>query len=316
MDNFLVEKINLTIDNYRLAKECLRNDGELLNHYASLVFTHYDRELPITLIKQIRKYIKNTSTRMSPYRGDMLYLLSYLLAENEEGYEEVVQDMYEISDVLSQSGFKMCEHLVLASYVISKYGKNEDKFEIADKMRAVYNVLKEKYHNITGEDDYLVCALWALNDIDPETIHEFIELVYEQVNRLNIKSKNGVQGLTNALILNGSSGHMYRTAEFIMQLQKRDIKLAHQFLPLLGVLSNIKPRKYAEVCEGVIEYLREEEAEYEFYMDKGFRSIIAIVIVSFCTIQEDRLYVNELFAHGIYCFVRAKNKGVFSEVLA
>ena len=29
--------------------------------------------------------------------------------------------------------------------------------------------------------------------------------------------------------------------------------------------------------------LCEKEYEYEYYMDKGFRTIIAIVIVSFCT---------------------------------
>lgn len=315
MENFLTEKINLTINNYRLAKEYLRNDGELLNHYASLVFAHYDEEIPIELVKKIRKYIKNTSTRMSPFRGELLYLLSFLLAKDGQIYEEIVDEIYETIDILSGVGFKMGEHLALAAYVVARYGRGKNKYAIADKMKGVYGVLKEKYHNITGEDDYLICALWALNDIEPDTIHEFIELVFEQVKRLKIKSKNGVQGLTNALILNGSSGHMYRTAEFIIQLQKRDIKLAHQFLPLLGVLSNVKPRMYADICEGVIEYLCEEEAEYEFYMDKGFRTIISIVIVSFCTIQEERRYINELLAHGVYCFVRSKNKGVFSEIL-
>lgn len=314
MQNFLTEKINLTIDNYRLAKECLRNDGDLLNHYASLVFTHYDKQIPIALVKKIRKYINSTSTRMSPFRGDMLYILSFLLAKDGEDFEETVDEIYEIVEVLSDIGFKVGEHLVLSAYVISKYGKSRSKISIAENMKVVYQILREKYNNITGEDDYLVCALWALNDIDADTIHEFIELVFNQINQLNIKSKNGVQGLSNALILNGSSGHMYRTAELIVQLEKRDIKLAHQFLPLLGVLSNVKPRKYVDVCEGVIEYLCEEESEYEFYMDKGFRTIIAIVIVSFCTIQEDRRYIDELLSHGVYCFIKSKNKGVFSEV--
>ena len=315
MDNFLTEKINLTIDNYRLAKESLRNDGDLLNHYSSIIFAHYDKEIPISLVKKIRKHIKNTSTRMSPFRGDILYLLSFLLAKDGEEFEDVVDEIYETIEILADTGFKMGDHLVLASYVIARYGKNKSKLKIAEDMKLVYEVLKDKYHSITGEDDYLVCALWSLEEIDPQTIHEFIELVFDQVKKLNIKSKNGVQGLTNALILNGSSGHMYRTAEFIMQLEKRNIKLAHQFLPLLGVLSNVKPRQYADICEGVIEYLCEEESEYEFYMDKGFRTIIAIIIVSFCTIQEERGYIDELFAHGVFCFIKSKNQGIFSEVL-
>ena len=39
MEKLLKDRINLTIENYRNAKEDLRNDGDLINHFASLVFT-------------------------------------------------------------------------------------------------------------------------------------------------------------------------------------------------------------------------------------------------------------------------------------
>ena len=38
--------------------------------------------------------------------------------------------------------------------------------------------------------------------------------------------------------------------EFIQQLQKRNIKIANQFLPLMGVLSNYNPRRNADIVEG------------------------------------------------------------------
>ena len=46
MEKLLKDRINLTIENYRNAKEDLRNDGDLINHFASLVFTHYEKEIP------------------------------------------------------------------------------------------------------------------------------------------------------------------------------------------------------------------------------------------------------------------------------
>lgn len=315
MENFLHERIELTVKNYREAREFLRNDGDLLNHYASLVYAHYEKEIPEDRVKEIRKYIKATSSRISPFRGDMLYILSLLIAVDNLDEKEIIDDIYEIMDLLVQEGFNECDHLALTSFVIAKYGKNKNKIEVIKKTKEVFYLLKEKYYNITKEDDYLVCALWALNDIDVETIDEFIDTVFNQIGKLNIKSKNGVQGLANAIILNGSSGDMYRTMEFILQLEKREIKLAHQFLPLLGVLSNVTPRKYADMVEGVIEELCEKEYEYEYYMDKGFRTIIAIVIVSFCAVSEKRRYIDELLGHGVYCFIKSKNKGVFSEVL-
>ncbi|MEG2291155.1 MAG: DUF4003 family protein [Clostridium sp.] len=315
MENFLQERIELTIKNYREAREELRNDGDLLNHYASLVYAHYEKEIPVDRIKEIRKYIKSTSSRVSPFRGDMLYVLSLLIAIDNVDEKEIVDNIYETMELLIEEGFVECEHLALVSFVIVKYGKNKNKLKVIKKTKEVFYLMKEKYSNITQEDDYLVCALWALNGIEIETIDEFIDTVFDQIGKLKIKSKNGVQGLANAIILNGSSGSMYRTMEFIIQLERRDIKLAHQFLPLLGVLSNVTPRKYADMVEGVIEILCEEEYEYEYYMDKGFRTIIAIVIVSFCTISEKRRFIDELLGHGVYCFIKSKNNGIFSEVL-
>lgn len=315
MDKLLKDRIDLTIENYRSAKVKLRNDGELINHLASLVFAHNKKDIPFEKVKEIRRYIKDTSSRVSPFRGETLYILSLLIAlENEE--ENIINDIYEIMELLTEEGFNECDYLVLTSFVIAKYGKGIDKLKISRKMKDVFILLKEKYHNITGEDDYLVCALWALNDIDITTIDEFIETIYDNITNLNIKSKNGIQSLTNAIMLNGSSGHMYKTMEFILQMEKREIKIAHQFLPLLGVLSNRDMRKSIDLIEDVVETLCEEESEYEYYMDKGFRTIIAISIISFNTIGDNRNYIDELLAQGVYSFIKSKNKGMFAEALA
>ena len=140
--------------------------------------------------------------------------------------------------------------------------------------------------------------------------------IYNYMKNLNIRSKNAVQSLTNEIMLNGSSGHMYKTIEFIFQMEKHDIKIAQQFLPLLGMLSTRDVRKTINLIEGVIELLCDEESEYEYYMDKGFRTIIAILIISFTTINEERNYIDELLAQGVYCFIKSKNKGMFEEALA
>ncbi|MBS5937398.1 DUF4003 family protein [Clostridium sp.] len=315
MDKLLKDRIDLTIENYRSAKVKLRNDGDLINHLASLVFAHNNKDIPFEKVKEIRRYIKDTSSRVSPFRGETLYILSLLIAlENEE--ENIINDIYEIMELLTEEGFNECDYLVLTSFVIAKYGKGIDKLKISRKMKEVFILLKEKYYNITGEDDYLVCALWALNDIDITTIDEFIETIYNNITNLNIKSKNGIQSLTNAIMLNGSSGHMYKTMEFILQMEKREIKIAQQFLPLLGVLSNRDMRKSIDLIEDVVETLCEEESEYEYYMDKGFRTIIAISIISFNTIGDNRSYIDELLAQGVYSFIKSKNKGMFAEALA
>lgn len=316
MDKFLADRIQLTVDNYRLVKEELRNDGDIINHFASLIFSHYEREIPIYRVKEIRKNIKLNTTRISPFRGDTLNILSLLIATvDKEEEEELIQDIYDVMELLEGEGFTSGSYLVLTAFTISKYTKLKDKKEIINKIKELYIILKEKYYDITSEDDYLLCTLWVINNIHAETVDDFIENIFNHIADSHISSKNGVQALANSIILNGSSGEMYRSMEFIQQLQKRNIKIANQFLPLIGVLSNYNPRRNADIVEGVIEYLCDEEVEYEYYLDKGFRTIIAIVIISFCSVSNKRRYIDELLAQGIISFINSKNKGIFEEVL-
>lgn len=316
MEKLLNDSVYLTIDNYRSSKVELRNDGDLINHFASLIYAHYKREIPFEKVKEIRKYIKSTSSRMSSFRGEILYILSLLLALDDDFDYKFIEDIYETMDLLKDEGFKDSGYLALTAFVIARYGKNKDKRKVTYKMKEVYVLLKEKYYNITGEDDYLVCALWALNDIEVDTIREFIDTIYNHMSEINIKSKNSIQGLTNAIMLNGSSGHMYRTIEFIIQLEKRGIKFEDQFLPLIGLLTNRDVRKTVSLIEEVTDKLIEEESEYEYYMDKGFRTVISLCIIFFANNFEERKYIDELLALGVYCFIKSKNKGMFAEALA
>ena len=316
MDKFLVDRIQITVDNYRLAKEELRNDGDIINHFASLVFSHYEKEILVERVKEIRKDIKLNTPRISPFRGDTLNILSLLIATvDNEKQEQLIQDMYDTMEILEEEGFLSGSYLALTAFTISKYAQLKDKRYIISKIKELFIILKEKYSNITSEDDYLLCTLWVINDIQADTVDDFIENIFNHISDSNIRSKNGIQGLANAIILNGSSGEMYRSMEFILQLQKRNIKIANQFLPLIGVLSNYNPRRNVDIVEGVIEYLCDEEVEYEYYLDKGFRTIIAIVIISFCSISNKRRYIDELLAQGIISFINSKNKGIFEEVL-
>ena len=315
MDNFLDRTIELTINNYREAKIELRNDGDLINHLASLIFTHKNTNIPFNKVKLIRKHIKANTSRISPFRGELLYILSLLIAK-DENIEEIIENMYLNFEVLKDNGFKDCEYLALTSYVLAKYNKDKNSNNVVYRMKEVFNLLKRKYKNITNEDDYLISALWALNDIDIGTIEEFIDNVFNEIMDINIKSKNSIQGLTNSIILKGSSGNMYKTLELMLKIEQNNIKIAPQFLPLLGVLTNKDIRNSANLIKEVTSKLKEEESEYEYYIDKGFRTIIALSIISFSCDKEEREYVDELLALGTFSFIKSKNKGVIYEALA
>ncbi|NFT82331.1 DUF4003 family protein, partial [Clostridium botulinum] len=63
-------------------------------------------------------------------------------------------------------------------------------------------------------------------------------------------------------------------------------------------------------------YFCDEELEYEFYIDKGFRNMLVLVIVFMSMEDENIKYLDELLAFSTYSFLISKNQGVFNEVLA
>ena len=149
MDKFLVDRIQLTVDNYRLAKEELRNDGDIINHFASLVFSHYEKEILVERVKEIRKDIKLNTPRISPFRGDTLNILSLLIATvDKEKQEQLIQDMYDTMEILEEEGFLSGSYLALTAFTISKYAQLKDKRYIISKIKELFIILKEKYSNI------------------------------------------------------------------------------------------------------------------------------------------------------------------------
>ena len=85
MDKFLVDRIQITIDNYRIAKEELRNDGDIINHFASLIFSHYEKEIPFERIKEL-------GSASVPFTFD---IHSFIFSDDAVGLEQKLHNILE-----------------------------------------------------------------------------------------------------------------------------------------------------------------------------------------------------------------------------
>ncbi|GAA0078735.1 hypothetical protein UT300005_31140 [Clostridium sp. CTA-5] len=309
----------MTIDNYVNAKERLRYDGDYINHFSALLNGYYNREIPFEEVKNIRKFIKDSTSRMSPFRGDMLYILSFLISCNNDykNNNMIILEIIEVFDLLIEQNFKDSEYLILSAYAIVKYVDLKNRKNIIYKTKDIFNIIKSRYNNVTKEDDYLFCTLLAINCSEFNSMTEYMELVFEYMTNLELFSNNGVQGLTNTILLNSYEDAAYKTEELLISLQKNGFKISHQFVSLLGAL--VKNQDSEEIMNNmreVIDYLCSEEIEYEFYIDKGFRDMIALIIVFTSKINGNVKYLDELLAFSTYTFLVSKNQGVLNEVLA
>lgn len=316
MNKKITSLCDLTVKNYRKVKEELRYDGEYINHFASLVYSDYEEDIQTSRVKKLRTYIKEKTSRMSCFRGDILYMLSFLIVD-EKDKEYFIDEIISTYELLIESGFKESQYLVLTSYVLVKYGQKENRFFDISNIKEIFSLIKERYDNVTNEEDYLECALLTLTNVNNDKVVDNIDIVVNSLSELDMFSKNSVQGLAMAILLNKSALDLYNINELLIEFERRDMKISHQFLPLLGIINHNKSAKeYVDEVNEVIKYLCEEEALYEFYMDKSFRTFIAIAIIELSKKDKKERYVKELLSVCVYSFLLSKNQGVFSEILA
>lgn len=315
MEKGLKKICDLVIKNYINLKEELRFDGDILNHFGALSYADID-EMPISKIKNIRKTIKNKTSRMSYFRGDTLYMISFLISK-ESNVDEYIDQMIEVYNQMVEAKFEESAHLVLSSYAIVKHSSKEKWKKNIENTMKIYKEMKSKYNDITNCDDYLECTLLALNGIDKEKSAKYMENRFNQVVSLNLFSKNSVQGLTLALMLNTNKPEFNEILELLEEFERKNIKIGHQVLGLLGIASSYEDNtKYVETVKEVIEYISSEEYEYEFYIDKSFRAFIALSIVETYKGFQKEEYLDELMLIVVLLFIRSKKNDTIKDILA
>lgn len=305
-----------TVKNYKALGDEFRFDGEYINHFAAIVYSNGNIDIPNENVKKIRRDIKDKTSRMSCFRGDILYILSFLIAK-QKNIERFTDEVINTYDEMIEAGFNESQYLVISSYAFVKYGVNEDRASNISMMKEIYKEMKLKYKNVTNEEDYLECALLSLNKDKKNLMSKYMDETIKSIMSLEMFSKNGVQGLTISLLLNKNNHARERIQQLLLEFEKRDIKISNQFLPFIGSAAGIsKPEEYCDEVNEVIKYLCNVEYEYEFFMDKSFRVFIALSIIEISKDKKQERNLEELLAWGVYSFIVSKNQGLLDEVLA
>ncbi|WP_297637864.1 DUF4003 family protein [uncultured Clostridium sp.] len=312
----LLDICNSVMDSYKLVKDGLRFDGEYINHFASLVFGGHLEEIDLEKIKKIRKYIKNETSQLSSFRGDMLYLISILISR-EENYSFFSDRLIKVSEEMQDVGFKESKGLTLAAYAICKHGNLDLDYKIYNNTKLIYDLLKKEFKEITDENDYLVCALLGIKcakeNEDAKETGEFVEYMFNYLLSLENYSKNHLQMLATSLLLNTNIESQFEVKELIESFKEQGLTVGNEVLGIIGAANRTDSiERYIFKVREVIEYICDEEGAYLYYMDKNFRVLIGITIVEYFNKQQDseyNKYLEELLAFSIYSFSIKNNNG-------
>lgn len=317
MDKKVKDVCDYTVESYRYAIRNLRYDGDYINHFSALINGYYNKKIIYEDVKKVRLYIKNNTSKMSMFRGDMLYILSFLICLSENDNIEMCDSIIETFDMFLEERFKESEYLVLSAFSIVRYINKSDRLITIKRAKHIFNIIKQRYGNLTKDDDYLLCTLIAINGLELEYMTEYMDFIFNYMHNLKLFSNNGIQCLTNSILLNNNENTPDRISKLLVALEDNELKIGYQFLQLFGVMvENQDIEKSIFDMKEIIEYLCDEESEYNFYIDKDFRNMIAFVIAFKESSEIENKYVDELLAFGTYSFLTSKNQGIINEVLA
>ncbi|MDU4660226.1 MAG: DUF4003 family protein, partial [Clostridium butyricum] len=205
----------------------------------------------------------------------------------------------------------------LSAFSIARYIDKSDRLITIKRTKHIFNIIKQKYGNLTKDDDYLLCTLLAVNGLEFECMTEYMDFIFNYMHDLKLFSNNGIQCLTNSILLNSNENTPDKISKLLVALEENELKIGYQFLQLFGVMvENQDIEKSICDIKKIIEYLCDEESEYNFYIDKDFRNMIAFVIAFTESGNTEKKYVDELLAFGTYSFLVSKSQGIINEVLA
>jgi hypothetical protein len=298
VDSILKRNVDLMINNYIKSKNKLKYDGDLLNHFAALILTNSSKELSYEKIRAIRKFIKESTSWFSTFRGNNLYVISILLSL-EEDWQQRFRRIQQWEEHLKDNGFVESPYLSIGIWILTENFKDEDMYTVSEKMREIFLLMKEEYYNVTSSDDYIVCAILVTQGLNSSTYMDITNKAYDKITDYDFTTNNGAQTLATILSTNPDQWtNNLEKAIDICKLVKSNVgSIQAQYVGIIGIAATVIDDADVFIREvySVERYLN-GLPEYQFFMDRSFRLMISMFMVIISKKQIEINYLNSILA--------------------
>lgn len=283
MEIILKQKIDLMIENFNNLKEGFKWEGNLVKHFAAMVYATKDRRVSIERLQEVKKFIKDETGWTSQFRGTNEFILASLLSL-EENYELFFKDTAELYDRMIEKGLKKRTQLPLAAYTIVKEVPKEQWDMKIDRMNDFYGKMKENHFWLTSADDYVFAAVLASTDLNVADTSQNMEYCYNYLNKEGFYKGNDLQTLSHILAI-GEEGVEEKCSKAVSiygKLKENDCKLQYNGLATLGLLALVTSdvEKITEEIKEVYDYIYTKKGYGLWSLDKSMRTMLASSMVS------------------------------------
>lgn len=261
MEPKVLQRLELFVENTRAMKAGFSWHGAMFKRLAALLYAAQDKALDAARLRECYDLIRKSTGFFSIFRGNGAMMYAALLDLNGNP-ETLLRSARGIYEQLKQARFPASDYLAAAAFQIALNAPEEEYGEIIRRTRAFYDGMKHRHRFLTGQDDCIFSAQLGMSDLDVEAGLERMEQLY-QVLRPAFHSGNGVQALTQVLVLGGAgAGIEARVLLLRGTLREWGLKLDYaNTLSALGILAllPLDVDTIAKQLTDVSDWLREQK---------------------------------------------------------
>lgn len=264
------------LEEYSVLKESFRWENNLSKWLIALTHTMQDQHVDIEKIAGVRDHIKKETGMFSPFRGNVLFLLSGLLSASESNPNLAVNEMIELYPMMKSAGLKQSTYIPTALYTLVNMYEKDVYEQRIERAGAIYKEMRSNHPFLTGGDDYALAILLA----DEKSRLDQIEGYYNALKSGPFTASNGLQMMSHILSFSDKSPEEVasKCEDIMLKLKENKLKVSATYYPAIALIALLDDDKAAGEAVEIAKELR--QSKHAKWLEKGMNVMLASALVS------------------------------------
>jgi len=237
MEKKTKNKLALFVSNAQVIRGEFRRHNAMTKRLAALIYAQENKPIDTEKIERCYALMKQNTGLFSSFRGNMSLCIATMLSLSPDP-QGMFDKTLQVYGMLKASKLRSSDYLAVTAFQIASQTEPANYQNAVDRTREFYDAMKKRNFFITGQDDYIFAAMFALSDIG---VASGTDRIAEIIKRLKGEfwSKYGIQTVAQILALSNSCDDaVSRVLSLRDALKAQRIRLDKEYtLPTLGTLA-------------------------------------------------------------------------------
>lgn len=196
MTDFIEDKLNLYIENYKATDELKKKVMKETRMFISLLYAVKDKDVDITKINELSDKVKQEKKIFSSLGNDQRYSFASIIDSRFDEPFAIFDKLIGIVEKLFKNDFKKSSYLNIAAIGLIDADSIDERIT---KATEIFKGMKKSHRFLTGRDDYPLAILLSSSSRYIRELIKDMEYYYNSLYKGLFKKSNELQLLSHIL---------------------------------------------------------------------------------------------------------------------